>query len=115
MTVVQFPVSGLTNSDLAAIEQVCAERRERGIASYVSARTLDEPGAPRHRLVYASITDELHGRTVFIVDKSEAIYRIRYFHTINRRMLTVAEGRSLRKVLNAIPEWPLASFRKGSA
>ncbi len=115
MTVVQFPVSGLTNSDLAAIEKVCTERRERGIASYVSARTLDEPGTPHHRLVYASITDELHGWTVFIVDKTEAIYRIRYFHPLIRRMLTVAEGRSLRKALNAIPEWPSASFRKGSA
>ncbi len=115
MTVVQFPVSGLTNSDLAAIEEVCAERRERDIASYLSARTLDEPGTPHHGLVYASITDELHGRTVFIVDKLEAVYRVRYFHTINRRMVSVAEGRSLTRVLNAIPEWPSASFRKGSA
>jgi hypothetical protein len=114
MTIIQFPVSGLTNSDLAAIEQVCAERRERGIGSYVSARTLDEPGTSHHRLVYASIMDELHGRTVFIVDKSDAIYRVRYFNTIKRRMVSVAEGRSLRKVLNAIPEWPSASFQKGS-
>lgn len=114
MTVVQFPVSGLTNSDLAAIEEICAERRERGIGSYLSARALDEPGTSHHGLVHASITDELHGRTVFIVDKSEAIYRVRYFDTMRRRMVSVAEGRSLRKVLNAIPEWPSASFQKGS-
>lgn len=111
MTVIPFPTSGLGRRDLAIIEEFCARRRERGIASYPSARTIDETGPGGQEQLYAVITDQPHGRTVFIIDRTEGVYRARYFDSVKRRAAIVAEGRSLYGVLQAIPEWPAAPFR----
>ena len=107
MAIIPFPTSGLANSDLTTIDRVCAQRRDQGVAWYLSVGKIDEPGEEHDGLKYAAIKDQLRGRTIYIIDKTDAVYRVRYFHTVDRTTYVIAEGRSLPKVLSETPEWPV--------
>ena len=65
-------------------------------------------------LKYASIKDQRRGRTIYIIDKTDGVYRVRYFHTVERATYVIAKGRSLQKVLSETPEWPVTPTRKPS-
>ncbi len=114
MAIIPFPTSGLANLDLRTIERFCAQRRVQGIASYLSVGRIDEPGEEHDGLKYAAIRDQPKGRTVYIIDKTDAVYRVRYFHTVDRATYVIAEGRSLEKVLSETPEWPVTPTRRPS-
>ena len=106
MAIIPFPTSGLANRDLRTIGKFCAQRRDQGVAWYLSVGKIDEPGEEHDGLKYAAIKDQRRGRTIYIIDKTDAVYRVRYFHTVDRTTYVIAEGRNLQKVLSETPEWP---------
>jgi hypothetical protein len=110
-SVVRFPTSGLTPADIRTLEEFCADRRLRGVPSYLSIGELapEQPEEPILR--YATIKDAPDGKTVFVLDRMESVYRVRYWHSIQRQMRLLAKNRYLGVVLKAIPEWPAAPFR----
>ncbi len=114
MAIIPFPTSGLANRDLRTIDRFCAQRRDQGMASYLSVGKIDEPGEEHDGLKYAAIRDLPKGRTVYIIDKTDGVYRVRYFHTVDRATYVIAEGRSLEKVLSETPEWPITPTGKPS-
>ncbi len=114
MALISFPTSGLANRDLRTIDRVCAQRRDQGVAWYLSVGKIDEPGEEHDGLKYAAIKDQRRGRTIYIIDKTDAVYRVRYFHTVDRATYVIAEGRSLQKVLSETPERPITPTRKPS-
>ncbi len=114
MAVIPFPASGLANRDLETIDRFCVERRDQGVASYLSVGKIDEPGEEHDGLKYAAIRDQRRGKTVYIIDKTDGVYRVRYFHTVDRAIYVIAEGRSLPKVLSETPEWPITPTSKPS-
>ena len=114
MAIIPFPTSGLTNRDLETIDRFCVERRDQGVASYLSVGKIDEPGEEHDGLKYAAIRDQRRGKTVYIIDKTDGVYRVRYFHTADRTTYVIAEGRSLPKVLSETPEWPVTPTGKPS-
>ena len=109
--VVKFPTSGLTPADIRALEEFCADRRFRGVPSHLSIGELvpEQPEEPILR--YATIKHAPEGKTVFVLDRTEGVYRVRYWHAIQRQMMLLAKNRFLGVVLKAIPEWPAAPFR----
>jgi len=44
MAIIPFPTSGLANRDLRTIDKFCVQRREQGVAWYLSVGKIDEPG-----------------------------------------------------------------------
>ncbi len=114
MAIIPFPTSGLANRDLRTIDRFCVQRREQGMASYLSVGKIDEPGEEHDGLKYAAIRDQPKGRTVYIIDKTDAVYRVRYFHTVERATYVIAKRRNLQKVLSETPEWPVTPTRKPS-
>lgn len=115
MSVTPFPTSGLSRADLRALEAFCEERRLRGVPSHLVVGEL-EPERPGQRpLLYASIKDAPEGRTVFVVDRTENVYRARYWHTAGRQMTLVARHRSLARVLRSVPDWPGVLFGRSSS
>ncbi len=112
MTVVAFPTSGLTPADLRVLEEFCSERRLRGVPSYLSIGEIEPDQQGHARLLYATIRDAPEGKTVFIVDRTEGVYRVRYWHSIQRQMMLLAKQRHLSAVLGTIPEWPAVPFRR---
>ena len=114
MAIIPFPTSGLANLDLRTIERFCAQRRDQGVAWYLSVGKIDEPGEEHDGLKYVAIKDQRRGRTIYIIDKTDAVYRVRYFHTMDRMTYVIAEGRSLPKVLSETPEWPVTPTGKPS-
>lgn len=112
MTVVAFPTSGLTRPDLRVLEAFCRERRLRDVPSYLSVGELEPEQPGQGPLRHASIKDAPGGRTVFVVDRSEGVYRVRYWHSIARHMALVARHRSLARALQAVPDWPGRDFRR---
>ncbi len=114
MAIIPFPTSGLANRDLRTIDRFCVQRREQGVAWYLSVGKIDEPGEEHDGLKYAAIKDQRRGRTIYVIDKTDAVYRVRYFHTVDRATYVIAEGRSLPKVLSETPEWPVTPTRKPS-
>ena len=107
MVVIPFPTSGLSGVDLRLIEDFCVERRERGLAAYLSVGRIYEPGADHPGLRYASIKDAPEGKTLFIIDRTNWIYYVRYFDTSLRKILVVARGRRLSQVLELVPDCPV--------
>ncbi len=114
MAIIPFPTSGLANRDLRIIDKFCAQRRDQGVASYLSVGKIDEPGEEHDGLKYAAIRDLPKGRTIYVIDKTDAVYRVRYFHTVERATYVIAEGRNLQTVLNETPEWPVTPTGKPS-
>ena len=114
MAIIPFPTSGLANLDLRTIERFCAQRRDQGVAWYLSVGKIDEPGEEHDGLKYVAIKDQRRGRTIYIIDKTDAVYRVRYFHTVDRATYVIAEGRNLQKVLSETPEWPITPTGKPS-
>ncbi len=114
MAIIPFPTSGLANRDLRIIDKFCAQRRDQGVASYLSVGKIDEPGEEHDGLKYAAIRDQRRGRTIYIIDKTDAVYRVRYFHTVERATYVIAKGRNLQKVLSETPEWPVTPTRRPS-
>ena len=111
MAIIPFPTSGLANLDLRTIDRFCAQRREQGVALYLAVCEIDDPGKEYDGLKYATIMDQYRGKTVYIIEKTDAVYRVRYFHTVDRAAYVIAEGRSLQKVLSETPEWPVTPTR----
>ncbi len=114
MAVIPFPTSGLANRELRTIDRFCAHRRDQGMASYLSVGKIYDPGEEHDGLKYAAIKDQPEGRTIYIIDKTDAVYRVRYFHTMDRTTYVIAKGRNLQKVLSETPEWPVTPTRKPS-
>ncbi len=114
MAIIPFPTSGLANRDLRIIDKFCAQRRDQGVAWYLSVGKIDEPGEEHDGLKYAAIRDQRRGRTIYIIDKTDGVYRVRYFHTVERATYVIAKGRSLQKVLSETPEWPITPTGKSS-
>jgi len=114
MAIIPFPTSGLANLDLRTINRFCAQRRDQGMASYLSVGRIYEPGEEHDGLMYAAIKDQPEGRTIYIIDKTDAVFRVRYVHTVDRMAYVIAEGRSLPKVLSETPEWPVTPTGKPS-
>ena len=114
MAIIPFPTSGLANRDLRIIDKFCAQRRDQGVASYLSVGKIDEPGEEHDGLKYAAIRDQRRGRTIYVIDKTDGVYRVRYFHTVERATYVIAKGRSLQKVLSETPEWPVTPTRRPS-
>lgn len=110
MTIVQFPVSGLSGRDIAATGEFCADRRSQGTPYYLSVGDLENADDGPLPLFYASIKDGPRGRTMFIVDRVEAVYRARYWHSIRRKVCLVAQNRNLSQLLSAIPKWHALSL-----
>ncbi len=84
------------------------------MALYLSVGKVYEPGEDHDGLMYATIKDKPKGRTIYVIDKTDAVYMVRYFHTVDRTTYVIAEGRSLQKVLSETPEWPITPARKPS-
>ena len=110
-TVVRFPTSGLTPADIRALEDFCADRRVRGVPSHLSIGELAPEEPEESILRYATIRDAPDGKTVFVLDRTESVYRVRYWHAIRRQMMLLAKNRYLGMVLAATPEWPAVPFR----
>jgi len=115
MSVTPFPASGLSHRDLHTLEAFCEARRLRGVPSYIVAGELEAERPGQRPMLYASIKDAPKGRTVFVVDRTENVYRVRYWHTAGRQMTLVARHRSLARVLRSVPDWPGTLFERSSS
>lgn len=110
-----FPASGLSRADLRTLEAFCEERRLRGVPAYLAVGELEAERPGQRPLLYASIKDAPEGRTVFVIDRTENVYRARYWHTLGRQMTLVARHRSLARVLESVPDWPATAFGRSSS
>lgn len=110
-----FPASGLSRADLRTLEAFCEERRLSGVPSYLVVGELEAERPGQRPLLYASIKDAPEGRTVFVVDRNENVYRVRYWHTLGRQMTLVARHRSLARALKSVPDWPGTAFGQPSS
>ena len=114
MVVIPFPTSGLSGADLRLIEDFCVQRRERGQTAHLSVGRVYEPGMEHPGFRYASIKDAPEGRTFFIIDRTNWVYRARTFETVGRCTRVVAKSRKLPQVLDAISNLPASDFGEPS-
>ena len=110
-TVVRFPTSGLTPTDIRALEEFCVGRRLRGVSSHLSIGELPPERPEEAILRYAIIKDAPDGKALFVLDRTESVYRVRYWHSTQRQMMMLEKSRHLDIVLKAISEWPAVPFR----
>lgn len=115
MSVTPFPASGLSRADLRSLEAFCEERRRRGVRSYLVVGKLEAERPGQRPLLYVSIKDAPEGRTVFVIDRTENVYRARYWHSLGRQMTLLARHRSLARVLKSVPDWPGTGFGRSSS
>ncbi|MDJ0941979.1 MAG: hypothetical protein QNJ30_00825 [Kiloniellales bacterium] len=94
--------NGLSPEDIDALETICRRRLSRGIAGHL-AYLRSEGGDS-----YAEILSEPEGDTVFKLRRLDGTYVLSYCCPLYGQNL-LAEGPSLPKVIEALPEWPPAA------
>ncbi len=101
MSVVRFPRSGLTERECTRILEEGFRRLDRGLPGHFT----------RHRTrdgkVWVALSAEPGGPVLFRLVKWEGRYSVYYCGCVGFS-LRVAEGRSLRRVLEALRAWPIS-------
>jgi hypothetical protein len=99
MSVVQIPVSGLTESDFEALRREGSRRRDRGLAGHVAR------GFTSNGQMWAAIVDRPDGPPLHQFCREQGVYYVFDF-TGNSAGRVVDAGRDFAEILKHLPGRP---------
>jgi len=99
MSVVQFPVSGLTESDFEALRREAESRRDRGLAGHVAR------GFTSNGQMWAAILDRPDGPPLHQFCRDQGVYYVLDF-TGGDAGRVVDAGRDFGEILSHLPTRP---------